>query len=173
MLEMLHEAETLLPYFLQDESQWKDLFVNYEPPFVERLWMQWGEYRIYLHRIHSCKKGEALFHPHPWPSAIKILSGEYEMLVGYGPEDNTPTVAMTLNLGPGTEYEMINRLGWHSVRPLAMPSMSLMVTGKPWQSIETKNWKNAPVHAPMNLPGLKKKQREELFEFFRYRYPTH
>jgi hypothetical protein len=84
MLEILASVESELPRLLLDESAWSGLLIDYHPPTVERLWMGWQGHRVSLHRIHPCGPGQALFHPHPWPSAMRILSGEYEMAVGYG-----------------------------------------------------------------------------------------
>lgn len=108
--------------------------VDYEPPRVERLWRQieGTDARLYLHKIHPCET--ALFHPHPWPSAIYIVSGQYEMGVGYGPGEIAPPVATRLILTSGSYYVMDNVDGWHYVRPkkVSGPVISMMVTGKPW-----------------------------------------
>src|SRR4051794_19093257 len=93
MLEILAQVERELPRLLLDEESWKGLYIDYHPPTVERLWRPWGEYRVSLHRISPCGPGEALFHPHPWPSVMRILAGEYEMAVGYGPGLEEPPVA--------------------------------------------------------------------------------
>jgi hypothetical protein len=142
LLKVLRRAEAAIPGLLKNfESnldQWHSRDVNYEPPRVERLWTTFEkDYRLYLHRIHPCEV--PLYHPHPWPSAVKIVSGEYEMDVGYGPGEVMPPVAMTLRLGPGSYYEMIDRDGWHSVKPLLTPTLSVMVTGRPWN-----RWSPAP-----------------------------
>ena len=84
MLDVLAAVEQALPQLLQDENAWHSLYIDYQLPTVERLWRPWHEYRISLHRIHPCAPGEALFHPHPWPSAMHVLAGAYEMAVGYG-----------------------------------------------------------------------------------------
>lgn len=158
MLHILHQAENELPGLLKDESAWKSLFVDYHPPFVERLWRDWGEYRLYLHRIHPCEHGQALFHPHPWPSAIRILNGVYEMDIGFGTGNKAPPVAATIVLATGSEYEMVHKDGWHSVRPIHTPSMSFMVTGKLWGRSSPKSDKP--------LCPLTEIQKKELFEFF-------
>ncbi len=133
MLNVLTRVEGILPLLMQERVAWRSVFVDYEHPFVERLWREWGEYRVYLHRIHPCAAGEALFHPHPWPSAMKVLSGSYQMAVGYGSGVPAPPVVATLMLCAGSRYEMVHPDGWHSVRPLEVPSLSLMVTGTPWR----------------------------------------
>jgi hypothetical protein len=128
MLEILHRAELALPSML-DSAAWRSIDVNYEPPRVERLWAPFESvYRLSLHRIHPC--ASALFHPHPWPSAVRVLEGSYEMAVGYGRE--SPPEAARLVLAPGSEYEMVDPDAWHSVRPLGAATISIMVTGLPW-----------------------------------------
>lgn len=161
MLDVLHRVESQLPQMLDDRSGWNSLFVDYHPPAVERLWRQWLDFRIYLHRIHPCNPGEALFHPHPWPSAMRVLNGTYEMAVGWGKGKKEPLIAARMILVPGCEYEMTDPDGWHSVRPLKEPSFSLMVTGHPWDSTSSEKKK------PLGKLSLKK---EELFKFFREYY---
>lgn len=129
MFEVLTEVEARLPQWL-GEPGWNSLHVTYEPPEVERLWRQWGQYRVLLHCIHPCER--PLFHPHPWPSVARLLAGRYEMRVGHGAGLVEPPVAMTIVLGPGAIYEMVERDAWHAVRPLDGPSYSLMVAGSPW-----------------------------------------
>ena len=143
LLEVLRFAEKALKKeYIDDLDGWQTLDVDYEPPRVERLWRNLGgiyqDHRLYLHRIHPCEK--ALFHPHPWPSAVKILSGTYEMGIGYmetglmpaGQHPTPPPVAAKILLTAGSSYEMVNRSGWHWVRPLGGPSLSLMVTAPKW-----------------------------------------
>jgi hypothetical protein len=128
---------------LDDAAGWNTLDVDYEPPRVERLWRTFqSDYRLYLHRIHPCEK--ALFHPHPWPSACKIMSGIYEMGIGYHqaragegqrkPDSKPapPPVATTLILTRDAKYEMLDPNAWHWVRPLQGVSYSIMVTGPLW-----------------------------------------
>ena len=163
MLNNLKDAEGVLPDLLATESIWNSVFVDYHPPSVERLRYQWGPYRIYLHRIHPCLQGEALFHPHPWPSAMKILSGKYEMAIGFGGGEISPPIASTIIIGEGTTYEMTHPDSWHFVRPLDEPSMSLMITGQPW---------NRPSPGTgTKLGSLSDGQKTRMFEFFRRAYP--
>lgn len=132
MLEEIHRVyKDVLPGLLDPSTPWNTLEVLYEEPRVERLWRPIGDNRLYLHRIHPCEK--AFFHPHPWPSAVLVVAGEYRMQVGKGdPRGPAPTPVMTTVMGPGSSYEMLDPDGWHSVQPIGMPSYSVMLTGKPW-----------------------------------------
>jgi hypothetical protein len=132
MLDILFAVEADLPALVADRGGWTGLHVDYHPPRVDRAWRPWhdGTHRIYLHRIHPCPPGAALFHPHPWPSAMRILSGSYEMALGYGVTE--PPFAARVIAGPGTAYEMTAPDAWHFVRPLHGPVLTWMVTGAPW-----------------------------------------
>lgn len=168
MLRILSNCAWDLPRLLEEpETSWQSLDVDYDPPRVERLWRtvfyrdtgeSGGEYRFYLHRIHPCE--DPLYHPHPWPSAVAVLSGSYEMSVGHGPGEKGPPVAMTSRLSPGSSYEMIDPDGWHSVRPLGQASLSLMVTGAPWS-----RWSPKPA-GKRKLEPLSSAKKVELIEIF-------
>jgi len=126
----------VLPALLKGTTEWNTMAVRYETPHVDRCWVQWGEYRINLHKIYPCES--PLFHPHPWPSAVEVYSGHYEMAIGHQHwfpfARKTPEAAATVVLAAGSKYEMLNPKGWHYVKPLGDPSMSVMITGKPWES---------------------------------------
>jgi hypothetical protein len=162
MFDVLYAVEKELPILLQDEAAWNSLYIDYHPPTVERLWRPWHEYRIQLHRIYPCAREEALFHPHPWPSAMRVLAGEYEMAVGYGQDESPPPIAALLIASGDFRYEMKDPGAWHYVRPLNAPTLSLMVTGKPWNP-------TAPKSHP-ELRALTAAQKAGIFEFFRSRY---
>lgn len=163
MLKELREVEGALADLLQDEDSWKGLDVSYHPPRVERLWRPWKkEFRVYLHRVHTCKPEEALFHPHPWPSAMRVVYGGYEMFVGFGSGDKEPSKMAKIILPESSAYEMSHPDAWHSVRPLGRTAMSIMVTGKPWN-----RWSPGSEEP---LEELSKKQRRILFDFFFVRY---
>ncbi len=153
MLELLFEAERALPRLLA-EPGWQSLHVDYHPPRVDRVWRAWGTHRIYLHRIHPCAPGEALFHPHPWPSAMRIYAGRYEMGIGHGAGDVAPPIAARVIAGPGTAYEMTDPDAWHYVRPLDEPTWTLMVTGAPWSRSSPKSDHPLPVMAADELAGM-------------------
>lgn len=137
MLKIGHEVEDALPDLLREgPDAWQSLDIDYEPPRVKRLWRPWKDYRVNLHQIFPC--AQALYHPHPWPSFVRIITGYYEMGIGHStaiPFQNImecdKEVARVV-LGPGAQYEMLNPHGWHYVKPLREPSLSLMVTARPW-----------------------------------------
>jgi hypothetical protein len=162
MLTILSAVEKELPVLLKDESAWRSVYVDYHPPTVERLWLNWREFRVYLHRIHACPPREALFHPHPWPSAMRILSGAYEMAVGYGKGEAPPPIAALVLAEGNFRYEMTDPDAWHYVRPIGGPTVSLMVSGKPWERWAPKSEK---AFHPLNA-----EQCKEIFQFFRQHY---
>lgn len=160
MLEVLAQAEKSLPKLLRDPDGWNDIDVDYHPPRVERLWRPFGESRIYLHRIHPCEANEALFHPHPWPSAMLVISGNYEMAMGYGVEE--PPMMAEIAMVPGSRYAMIHPDAWHYVRPIDKVAYSLMVSGQPWQ-------RKAP-KSDQPLQSLTPEAKNEILEVFRSIY---
>ncbi len=124
MLETLRAISDQLPTLLRRREIWRSLHVLYEPPRVERLWCQLGDLRVFLHKIWPTE-AEVLYHPHPWPSAVRVVSGRYLHLVG-----TAERILATQVLTAGSEYELTDPAAWHSVRPLDEPSDSIMVVGK-------------------------------------------
>jgi hypothetical protein len=168
MLNLLHEAEKELPALLVDDG-WQSLKVDYHPPFVDRLWRDWRGCRLTLHRIHPCAPGDALFHPHPWPSAMRIHQGTYEMGVGWGRGQETPPLAArivaSVTANGSMEYEMTDPDAWHYVRPIGGPAMTVMLSGPPWPRWSPRPESNRP------LGPLAPEERAELLEYFRQLYP--
>lgn len=162
MLEALRQVEKDLPTLLMSPDQWRTLDITYHPPRVERVFTQHGDLRIFLHCIHPCSKKEALFHPHPWPSSMRILSGEYEMAVGYGAGEQNPPIATTVVMSAGSSYEMVDPDAWHYVRSIERPAMTLMVTSIPWNRSTPKSLEP--------LQELTKTRRDEIMEVFRNYY---
>jgi hypothetical protein len=162
MLDVLARLESELPALLDDPARWNSLDINYHAPFVERLWLPWGDYRVSLHRILPCEPSDALFHPHPWPSAMRILEGTYEMAVGHGRGSTPPPIAARIVASGEFRYEMTDPDAWHYVRPIGRHSLSVMVTGKPWQ-------RESP-GASEPLQPLDDARRKALFDWFRARY---
>ncbi len=162
MLEQLYQLEKELPTHLQDESSWNSLYVDYHKPYVKRLWKSVGDYRIFLHQIFPCEKAESLLHPHPWPSAMKVVGGIYEMGVGYSETNELPVIASTLILPVNSYYEMADINAWHYVRPLDKPSFSLMITGKPWKRESPKS--------DYKMRELHEDEKRIIFDHFRELY---
>jgi len=163
MLELLAQVETELPTLIRKPTLWNGVDIDYHPPRVERLWMQFGEYRLYLHRLHPCSAADALFHPHPWPSVIHMLSGTYEMAVGYGAGDTAPPYAAKMISRGDLQYEMTDPDAWHYVRPVGGVCYSIMISGPQWNRWAPKSDKP--------LSPLSEKSREQIFSFFANRFP--
>lgn len=165
---VLLEAEKDLPRLLKTWRDWRTLDINYHPPRVERLWQPYQQgTRILLHCIHPCTEGDALLHPHPWPSAMRIYQGQYKMLVGAGAGVEPPPVVLSseVDATPKTlyRYTMTHPDGWHAVIPTRNKVYSLMVIGKPW---------DRPIpavteEAVSKLPPLSRERTEELVGIFR------
>lgn len=165
MLDKLYYIQSHLGELLESPEAWSTLDINYEKPHVQRVWRQVGDLRVSLHKIFPCEYYECFFHPHPWPSALKIEDGRYEMSIGYG-EGLTPRCDITkLILPAGSYYEMTDYNAWHSVRPLDTPVMSLMVTGKPWG-------RTMPKSDKIQLSCLTDETKVDIMSFFQRRYPN-
>lgn len=176
MIEYLLDVEKRLPELLKSMDGWATRFVTYERPHVERLFRQDGDNRIYLHRIHKCKPTEAFLHVHPWPSAMRVVQGFYRMKVGVDvntAEDGLGGYrsdqrgqgfvhAANLVIGEGSLYEMTNSDAMHSVAPLTDTTLSLMVTGRPWERSTDSSKRN---------PDLDHERAQKLLEDFRLYYP--
>lgn len=133
--ELLSRAEQQLPALVADSSRWHSVYVNYEKPYVERLWTELdADHRLFLHVVEPCAEGESLYHPHPWPSIVKVLPGAgYEHGVGYDlTGSGAPPVGMVQTFSGGVTYEMSDPRTWHYVRPLTSASLSIMITGRPF-----------------------------------------
>jgi hypothetical protein len=174
MLDILQQVERELGDLLLKDEEWDSLYIDYDHPNVERLYRSWEDYRINLHIIHNVPKGlEPLYHPHPWPSAMKVLAGKYKMAVGYGPYDEEdPPVAATIALANGSYYEMVDINAWHSVEPLTAGGpgketwscATLMITGKPWWD----GW--SPNDKELALGPLTDERKKEILDSFAYFY---
>lgn len=132
MLALLDEALVEIPALLASPTDWRGLRITYHPPRVDRAWRPWRDYRLSIHRIYPCAPDEALLHPHPWPSAMRVLAGRYAMRIGYGAGTTAPPIAATVIAVAGTTYAMIDPDAWHDVRPLDAPVLTVMLSGPPW-----------------------------------------
>jgi hypothetical protein len=166
MIEKLQQIEDkMLLGLLAKRDEWKTLLIDYYPPIVERCWIQIGNYRLYLHFIHKCEAKDALFHPHPWPSAMHVLSGKYEMGLGFGPGLEEPEKMCTILLeNGGAYYDMTHIDGWHYVRPIEGVAATVMLTGKPWGREE--------IESPEKLGPLTVQRKLMMLEWFENYYRT-
>lgn len=190
MIEKLLMLENkVLPELVRDEWRWQSLNINYHPPYVDRLFTEItdfedGPHRLMLHMIYPSKEGAALYHPHPWPSAVHVLNvlgTMYQMGVGRA-RAVTPEGALTspspaeLELACDVKmiatgelwYEMLEPKAYHYVRPLYGESLSTMLVGPPWKDTE--------VVAPSTKPERKLKplsptRLDLMFALFRDRFP--
>jgi hypothetical protein len=169
MLKTLKRIKNSLYPMLQNADAWDSLDINYHAPYVERLWLQMRvddkPVRVNLHCIQPCRAEDALFHPHPWPSAMHIYQGEYEMGMGVGEEVPSPLIAMKMVGHAGTSYSMTHPDAWHYVRPVGTsPVYSLMVTGTPWPKSTVRPNPSQPKE---KLDRLSEERRLELLTYFR------
>lgn len=149
MLANLDKVVDALPALIERRDTWHSIDVDYEPPRVERVWRDVDmsdsgdlhyKMRVCLHRIHACKR--ALYHPHPWPSAMLVLDGVYEMQMGLAttkieegkPEEPHHHRATTIHLTKECVYAMTSPYAWHSVRPLTDTALSVMIMGQPYEN---------------------------------------
>jgi len=93
---------------------------------------------------------------------MKVISGVYEMGIGYSDNDENPVIAGTLILPKGSYYEMTEINAWHYVRPLDTPSFSLMITGVPWDQKAPKS--------SYQLRSLDDDERRVIFDEFKKSY---
>lgn len=168
MIELLKkiEKDNLLE-LLSNGSNWNTLFIDYYPPVVERLWLQYdNNHRLFVHKIYPTRE-PCLYHKHKWEAAFKLIKGSYEMGVTYSEKEISSEEAYNLKdisrfiLSAGSYYEMLNTHTLHYVKPLDSYSISLMLTGnmypEPRQEAVTKELKP--------LSNLKKLQLlKETFE---------
>jgi hypothetical protein len=169
MLNKLYEIESQIIELLHHnilDGNIKTMLIDYHDPLVKRIWFQHEEYRVYLHKIFPTTNGigmDALFHPHPWQSAIRILKGQYEMGIGHSVTDEIPSIDCKLILGKDSAYEMTEENGWHYVAPIGGPVFSLMVTGQ-------LNKRKMPVEPKKEFQELKDWEKDDIINAVRSYY---
>lgn len=167
---MLKELLTLIysdefSELVKDKDGWKSMYIDYHKPFVERLYRDLDDgNRVYIHRIHGCSLGESLLHPHPWPAAFHIVSGEY--LTGLVDEeaisdrDELPKNLTWVGLTRGSIYEMSRKSMWHCVAPSPGTScITIMLTGEPWD-------RDIPFKPEKEFRELTAEEKDKLFSEF-------
>ena len=159
MFKTLKEALDQLPELLKDSEQWHSSDIDH-PPRIQRIWIPWEGNKILLHRTSPCGPDEALYRPHPWPSAMAVMRGQCEIGIGYGPGlELPPPVVCRLVANGGDCYEMTEEWAWHYIRPL-QETFTIMVTGQPWDRGTPKPDKK--------LSELDKEDKEDLLFTFNY-----
>lgn len=140
MIELLQEH---IPSILQkvrqaldtnDLSMWDSLVINRRKPHTYRVFRQFGDYRVCLHRFEPCEESDAFPHPHPWPGAFLLLQGEYVHTIGGSADlESEPEYYIREVVRPYSMYEIINPHTWHKVQPL-QTTYTLMMNGEPWET---------------------------------------
>lgn len=134
---MLEKLQELLPQVYKDvvsEAGWDSLIINRRKPHTYRIFKQYDNLRVCLHKFEPCDSDEAFSHPHPWPGAFLVLYGGYEQTLGYSNDlTSKPEIVSREILKPGSMYEITNPKTWHSVRPLRT-TYTIMVNGPPFES---------------------------------------
>lgn len=148
---------------LNNPAIWESIDVDYNTPRVERVWMTINDKRLCLHVIHPCKENEAFLHSHVWESAMYVLpiGGLYEHTLGYRLEKwDEPEIVCKQIVEGGMYYEMLNPAGIHSVRPIAQPVFSIMLSGKPI-------WKENYGTIDKKLVSLSDERKKEILLIFK------
>ena len=137
MIEMLtiRQAAEIAFDAAADASCWGSIVINKRKPHTYRAFIQRDDMRICLHRFDACEPEDSFAHPHPWPSSMLILSGEYDMAVAHTPDltSGEPSPVLNVTLSTGSIYHMNDRHTWHQVVPRTR-CYSLMVNGPRWEN---------------------------------------
>ena len=163
MKAILANVRDDLPFMLQSIDGWHSKLVEYHPPIVQRLWRQFGNYRISIHRIIGCKPHEAMKHTHPWPSIIQLIQGQYEMDFGFIDESKSLQRGGNFLMKTGGTYIINSPKIWHSVAPKGKECLTLMVTGKPWELEDQPFYETKP---PKNFRQLTVSEASDLLRDF-------
>lgn len=136
MIDLLHALERDLPTLLERDA-WTCVLIDKHPPTMRRAWIQLDNCRLYLHESMP-HEGDAYWHAHPWPCAVKVFSGDYE--TAFAATDLVCTLASArVRASRGFCYEMIDPKARHYVRVLGkQPALSMMVTTRPYARSEWK-----------------------------------
>jgi hypothetical protein len=111
---------------------WQSLIIDRRKPHTYRVFKQFGEHRVCLHRFEACDDSDAFAHPHPWPAAFLLLSGQYIQSIGGSVDlQSQPEFYMRELVRPRSMYEIINPLNWHKIQPLNT-TYTLMINGPGW-----------------------------------------
>ena len=130
LTKLIHEIGFIK--LLGETDKWNSLIINKRKPHTYRIFTQIGENRVCLHKFDTCSSSESFPHPHPWPGAFIILHGAYRMKLGKSKDRATdPEWVSELIMGPGSAYEIVDPLVWHTVTPLKT-TYTIMMNGPEW-----------------------------------------
>lgn len=152
--EFLENVEKELPDYLTPNRlvfDWKSALIDFRKPVVERLWRQWGQWRVCLDRILPCDRSEAVHqHRHRYPMAMHILAKieprpESYLLratvvplpnLDFSSQDTVAGYEVVRHRKSSDERVVVvaSRHISHSLVPVRDPLMVLMVTNQPWDA---------------------------------------
>jgi len=160
MIKDLKRVISKLPELLEDKDKWGSQFIDYDNPYVHRIYRKWGKLIINLHRF-TPTNGEIIWHPHPWPAAFIISKGAYELQMGKSKDGGVPEPAGPIVMLSGSFYQMISEQEWHSVRPLG-DTYTLAVQGPAYKTV---NW-SFETDDRKAFRSLTKKEQKPIFNHF-------
>lgn len=132
-LRLLDKVIAHLPQFLNKPDEWDSLVINRRKPYTYRVFRNFGDFRVCLHKFEPCSQFEAFSHPHPWPAAFLILKGKYVQTLGYSLDLASPPVINYQEiLCPYSKYCIIDNKLWHKIQPLET-TYTIMVNGQPFE----------------------------------------
>jgi hypothetical protein len=118
MLKELKKAINDLPELIKNTDQWGSQFIDYDNPYVHRMYLDQGDITVNMH-MFTPTNSEIVWHPHPWPAAFMIAKGGYELQLGLSEDGETPPEPIgPVIMTTGSFYQMASQYEWHSVRPL-------------------------------------------------------
>lgn len=174
---MIETLEKLIPKVregLNELEAWDSLVINKRKPHTYRVFRQYDDLRVCLHRFEPCGPDDCFAHPHPWPGAFLMLSGEYIHRIGASDSlGSEPIFFFKEIVRPFSMYEIIHPQTWHSVQPLKT-TYTIMVNGTPWdtQHAATRMTKGKDLEqmAPMELMDHLRTFSNLLNEYEDYEY---
>ncbi len=155
----------LLDMMLDNPKDWDSLIIDRRKPTTYRLFTTFGKRRLCLHKFNPCDSSEAFPHPHPWPGAFRILSGSYNMKLGWSKDRfSEPDKWTNILLTKGSSYEIVDPLLWHSVIP-TMVTHTIMLNDEPWpEDIAHSQVRRT---AGKDLEKMTDQQKYETLQFFK------
>ncbi|MGK7943504.1 MAG: hypothetical protein AB4058_03455 [Microcystaceae cyanobacterium] len=129
----IYQAATIALEATTNLNRWESIVINKRKPYTYRAFMMYKETRICLHRFEACEAHESFAHPHPWPSSMLILEGDYDMDLFFTSDLKSSELLPVINvsLSSGSIYHIKEQKTWHKVIPRTI-CYSLMINGSRW-----------------------------------------